>query len=75
MAAGLHTGTRRGDTIASMQTDGTTSAVLRSVGLTEDRIARCAPLTGGTFNTVSRVTLTDGADWVVKIPPPTTPEP
>lgn len=73
MAAGLHTGTRRGDTIASMQTDGTTSAVLRSVGLTEDRIARCAPLTGGTFNTVSRVTLTDGADWVVKIPPPTTP--
>ncbi len=73
MAAGLHTGIRHGDTIASMQTDGTTSAVLRSVGLTEDRIARCAPLTGGTFNTVSRVTLTDGADWVVKIPPPTTP--
>ncbi|MFD7496079.1 phosphotransferase family protein [Streptomyces sp. NPDC059832] len=56
-----------------MQTDGTTSAVLRSVGLTEDRIARCAPLAGGTFNTVSRVTLTDGSEQVVKIPPPSTP--
>jgi aminoglycoside phosphotransferase (APT) family kinase protein len=56
-----------------MQTDGTTSAVLRSVGLTEDRIARCVPLTGGTFNTVSRVTLTDGSERVVKIPPPATP--
>ncbi|WP_406013864.1 aminoglycoside phosphotransferase family protein [Streptomyces sp. NBC_00984] len=56
-----------------MQADGTTSAVLRSVGLTEDRIARCAPLAGGTFNTVSRVTLTDGGEWVVKIPPPATP--
>ncbi|MGW2106263.1 phosphotransferase family protein [Streptomyces sp. NPDC001948] len=56
-----------------MQTDGTTHAVLRSVGLTEDRIAVCAPLTGGTFNSVSRVTLTDGSDWVVKIPPPATP--
>ncbi|MEE1771687.1 aminoglycoside phosphotransferase family protein [Streptomyces sp. JV185] len=56
-----------------MQADGTTSAVLRSVGLTEDRVARCAPLTGGTFNTVSRVTLTDGSDRVVKIPPPSTP--
>ncbi|MFD7615973.1 phosphotransferase family protein [Streptomyces sp. NPDC059802] len=56
-----------------MQTDGTTSAVLRSVGLAEDRIARCAPLAGGTFNTVSRVTLTDGSEQVVKIPPPSTP--
>lgn len=73
MAAAIHTGARRGDTIAPMQTDGTTSAVLRSVGLTEDRITRCAPLAGGTFNTVSRVTLTDGSDRVVKIPPPATP--
>ncbi|MFJ1893034.1 phosphotransferase family protein [Streptomyces sp. NPDC088170] len=57
-----------------MQADGTTSAVLRSVGLTEDRTARCVPLTGGTFNTVSRVTPTDGGgDWVVKTPPPATP--
>ncbi|MFJ7491176.1 phosphotransferase family protein [Streptomyces sp. NPDC097727] len=56
-----------------MQADGTTSVVLRSVGLTEDRIASCAPLTGGTFNTVSRVTLTDGGDLVVKTPPSATP--
>ncbi|GGV90270.1 phosphotransferase [Streptomyces gelaticus] len=56
-----------------MQADGTTHAVLRSVGLTEDRIAACAPLTGGTFNTVSRVTLTDGSEQVVKTPPPAAP--
>ncbi|MEU2131079.1 aminoglycoside phosphotransferase family protein [Streptomyces sp. NPDC018352] len=56
-----------------MQADGTTHAVLRSVGLPEDRIAACAPLTGGTFNTVSRVTLTDGSEWVVKTPPPAAP--
>jgi aminoglycoside phosphotransferase (APT) family kinase protein len=56
-----------------MQADGTTHAVLRSAGLTEDRITACAPLTGGTFNTVSRVTLTDGSERVVKIPPSATP--
>ncbi|MFI5749979.1 phosphotransferase family protein [Streptomyces sp. NPDC051644] len=55
-----------------MQSDDATSAVLRSVGVTEDRIAAVAPLAGGTFNAVTRVTLTDGSDWVVKIPPPTT---
>ncbi|MGW0960304.1 phosphotransferase family protein [Streptomyces gelaticus] len=56
-----------------MQAHGTTSAVLRSAGLTEDRIAACAPLAGGTFNTVTRVTLTDGSERVVKIPPPASP--
>ncbi|MFD0340733.1 phosphotransferase family protein [Streptomyces sp. NPDC127117] len=56
-----------------MQADATTTAVLDSVGLTEDRIAARARLTGGTFNTVFRVTLTDGSDRVVKIPPPATP--
>ncbi|WP_327273865.1 aminoglycoside phosphotransferase family protein [Streptomyces sp. NBC_01224] len=55
-----------------MQSEDTTSAVLRSVGVTKDRIASVAPLAGGTFNTVTRVSLTDGSDWVVKIPPPTT---
>ncbi|MEK8144365.1 aminoglycoside phosphotransferase family protein [Streptomyces sp. M10(2022)] len=47
-----------------------TAAVLRAVGVTEAEIAACVPLTGGTYNTITRVTLTDGRDWVVKIPPP-----
>ncbi|MFJ9677801.1 phosphotransferase family protein [Streptomyces sp. NPDC101194] len=55
-----------------MLPDDTTSAVLRSVGVTADRIAARAPLAGGTFNAVTRVTLTDGDDWVVKTPPPAT---
>ncbi|MEV0091320.1 aminoglycoside phosphotransferase family protein [Streptomyces sp. NPDC050738] len=28
------------------------------------------PLSGGTYNTVTRVTLRDGSAWVVKVPPP-----
>ncbi|WP_327368993.1 phosphotransferase family protein [Streptomyces sp. NBC_01217] len=59
-----------------METGGSTDAtlaVLRAVGVAEDRIAAIAPLAGGTFNTVTRVTLTDGdGDWVVKTPPPAT---
>ncbi|MFE5089920.1 phosphotransferase family protein [Streptomyces sp. NPDC056638] len=55
-----------------MLPDDTTASVLRSVGVAEDRIAAVAPLAGGTFNAVTRATLTDGSDWVVKIPPPTT---
>ncbi|MFC9622645.1 phosphotransferase family protein [Streptomyces sp. NPDC056930] len=55
-----------------MLPDDTIASVLRSVGVAEDRIAAVAPLAGGTFNAVTRVTLTDGSDWVVKIPPPTT---
>ncbi|WP_405685785.1 phosphotransferase family protein [Streptomyces sp. NBC_00057] len=55
-----------------MQSDDTTAAVLRSVGVTKDLIATVAPLVGGTFNAVTRVTLIDGSDWVVKIPPPPT---
>lgn len=53
-----------------MQMNETTSRVLRAVGVTEERIATCTPLAGGTFNAVTRVALTDGSDWVVKIPPP-----
>lgn len=76
VAGAAHAAHRYAGRITAMQADGTTSAVLRSVGLTEDRTARCVPLTGGTFNTVSRVTPTDGGgDWVVKTPPPATPEP
>ncbi|MFB7190986.1 phosphotransferase family protein [Streptomyces sp. NPDC056230] len=55
-----------------MLSDETTSAVLSSVGVTADRIAARVPLAGGTFNAVTRVTLTDGDDWVVKTPPPAT---
>ncbi|WP_406382944.1 hypothetical protein [Streptomyces sp. NBC_01618] len=53
-----------------MQMDEATLRVLRAVGVTEERIAACTPLAGGTFNAVTRVALTDGSDWVVKIPPP-----
>ncbi|MFB7917958.1 phosphotransferase family protein [Streptomyces sp. NPDC056061] len=53
-----------------MRGEDITSAVLRSVGLTENRIVACERLTGGTFNTVTRVVLTDGDEWVVKVPPP-----
>ncbi|WP_406496163.1 aminoglycoside phosphotransferase family protein [Streptomyces sp. NBC_00846] len=53
-----------------MQRDETTSRVLRTVGVTGEQIATCTPLAGGTFNAVTRVALTDGSDWVVKIPPP-----
>ncbi|MER5551231.1 aminoglycoside phosphotransferase family protein [Streptomyces sp. NPDC002793] len=45
-----------------------TAAVLEAVGAHEP--ASVEPLTGGTYNTVSRVTFEDGRDWVVKIPPP-----
>ncbi|WP_424861650.1 phosphotransferase family protein [Streptomyces sp. MMS24-I29] len=53
-----------------MTNDDPTPVVLRSVGLREDRIATLTRLAGGTFNTVTRVTLTNGDDWVVKVPPP-----
>lgn len=55
-----------------MQSRATVSTVLDDIGIGADRIAACSPLTGGTYNTVTRVTLTDGRDWVVKIPPPPT---
>nr|WP_307128894.1 aminoglycoside phosphotransferase family protein [Streptomyces sp. B1I3] len=46
-----------------------TTAVLAALGVTEDDIASRRPLTGGTYNTVTRVTLADGRVWVVKVPP------
>ncbi|MFJ6611617.1 phosphotransferase family protein [Streptomyces sp. NPDC091289] len=46
--------------------------VLDALGVGERDIAARATLTGGTYNTVTRVTLTDGRDWVVKTPPPHT---
>ena len=44
--------------------------ILRTLGVADRDLASCTPLTGGTYNTVTRVTLTDGRDWVVKTPPP-----
>ncbi|MFF9083446.1 phosphotransferase family protein [Streptomyces rubiginosohelvolus] len=46
--------------------------VLDALGVGERDIASIAPLTGGTYNSVTRVTLADGRDWVVKTPPPHT---
>ncbi|MGW4840552.1 hypothetical protein [Streptomyces globisporus] len=43
--------------------------VLDALGVGERDIASIVPLTGGTYNTVTRVTLADGRDWVVKTPP------
>lgn len=48
------------------------SAVLGSVGVPPELIASSEPLTGGTYNAVTRVRLTGGREWVVKIPPHTT---
>ncbi|MFF9350784.1 phosphotransferase family protein [Streptomyces sp. NPDC014734] len=53
-----------------MREEDITSAVLRSVGVAEDRIVVYERLTGGTFNTVTRIVLADGDAWVVKVPPP-----
>lgn len=49
-----------------------TSAVLKPAGVTAGDVASLTPLTGGTYNTVTRVRLTDGRSWVVKVPPPAT---
>lgn len=54
-----------------MPIDSVLSDVLGSSGIPPERVASCEPLTGGTYNTVTRVTLTDGREWVVKVPPPT----
>ncbi|MBM7436720.1 hypothetical protein [Streptomyces sp. HB132] len=49
-----------------MSVDATT-AVLQDVGVQQP--ASLAPLSGGTYNAVTRVTFEDGTGWVVKIPP------
>ncbi|MER6117077.1 aminoglycoside phosphotransferase family protein [Streptomyces sp. NPDC001743] len=46
------------------------SAVLGSVGVAPELVASCDALAGGTYNSVTRVALTDGRRWVVKTPPP-----
>ncbi|MFE2321592.1 phosphotransferase family protein [Streptomyces sp. NPDC059441] len=46
--------------------------VLAAAGLSPDRLARCRPLDGGTYNTVEELLLTDGTRHVLKVPPPET---
>lgn len=53
-----------------MPIDSVLSDVLGSLGVPPELVASCEPLTGGTYNTVTRVTPGDGREWVVKIPPP-----
>ncbi len=43
---------------------------LGATGGAENAPPTCETLTGGTYNTVTRVTFADGRDWVVKTPPP-----
>jgi hypothetical protein len=45
------------------------TAALAAAGVGEDLVADRRRLTGGTFNAVHRVGLTDGSRLVVKIPP------
>ncbi|GAA2562359.1 aminoglycoside phosphotransferase family protein [Streptomyces levis] len=43
--------------------------VLREAGLDPGRLAHLAPMTGGTYNTVEELRLTDGSRYVLKVPP------
>ncbi|ROQ67258.1 fructosamine-3-kinase [Streptomyces sp. 840.1] len=52
-----------------MPVDSVLSAVFGCIGVPPELIASCEPLTGGTYNAVTRVELTDGRAWVVKTPP------
>ncbi|WND32853.1 aminoglycoside phosphotransferase family protein (plasmid) [Streptomyces sp. BB1-1-1] len=45
------------------------AALLASVSVTPADVAQCAPLAGGTYNSLLRVVLRDGRRWVVKRPP------
>ncbi|MGW0858561.1 phosphotransferase family protein [Streptomyces sp. NPDC002690] len=45
------------------------TAALTAAGLTAPDVLRREPLTGGTYNTVTGITLTDGRAWVLKTPP------
>lgn len=46
--------------------------ILEEAGLPPDRLAHLRPLTGGTYNTVEELVLTDGSRYVLKVPPPET---
>ncbi|MEU9170556.1 aminoglycoside phosphotransferase family protein [Streptomyces sp. NPDC048420] len=46
--------------------------VLEGAGLDPDRLAGLRPLSGGTYNTVEEIRLTDGIRYVLKVPPAST---
>ncbi|MFD5592594.1 phosphotransferase family protein [Streptomyces griseorubiginosus] len=46
--------------------------VLEEAGLDPDRLTAVRPLSGGTYNTVEELLLTDGTRYVVKVPPAAT---
>ncbi|MFD5625802.1 phosphotransferase family protein [Streptomyces sp. NPDC127072] len=45
---------------------------LEAAGLSPDALVGCRLLTGGTYNTVEELLLTDGTRYVLKVPPPPT---
>ncbi|MFE1796488.1 phosphotransferase family protein [Streptomyces sp. NPDC059517] len=45
-------------------------SVLEAAGIPVDHLERCRKLTGGTYNTVEELLLTDGTRYVLKTPPP-----
>ncbi|MFF2060617.1 phosphotransferase family protein [Streptomyces sp. NPDC058200] len=45
-------------------------AAVGAAGLPAGEVTRCEPLSGGTYNALFRVSLRDGREWVVKVPPP-----
>lgn len=58
-----------------METDSWERArqVLEAAGLPPARLAGLRPLSGGTYNTVEELVLTDGSRYVLKVPPPRPP--
>lgn len=46
--------------------------VLEAAGLPPEALARLRPLSGGTYNTVEELLLTDGRRYVLKVPPAST---
>ncbi|MFE2636717.1 phosphotransferase family protein [Streptomyces scopuliridis] len=42
---------------------------IRAAGIPPEDVVSCEPLSGGTYNTLFRISLRDGRRWVVKIPP------
>ncbi len=53
-----------------MAADAQIAAVMERAGVPAGRIAAALPLTGGTYNALHTVELTDGSRLVLKVPPP-----
>ena len=46
--------------------------ILEAAGFPPGSLAGCRPMSGGTYNTVEELRLTDGSRYILKIPPPPT---